>query len=384
MSVEADPPRTSAPSSQDDRPRSSRRSRSFLPRFGLRALFVFAILFCFASAWMGRNYVRMQEEDAAIESLKRAGASIRFEQDPESWVSLSETDGLTLAERLTDQSLRSIGWRDRPAIAEVAVEGWDRSSFDTAPDLKAAVAALPMLQEIRVLTLRGNAFDDSSIEALGRLPQLESLCLDYTEITDEGLSKLAAPERIQELVLWTSSRDTTICRGLSGFVEMRRLTVECKDLTREEVASIASLPKLERLDLSDVTTIGEDVFAPLEKAKSLQELSLASSDAEGFDDGDLTALADLPNLRELTLYGMTEANLAAFQPPAALRVFSITYGGVWEAARRFEGMEGTSLEAVRRFSAEHLSCEVRWRSLKGRVAYSRGGKPMVPETRLLP
>ena len=58
---------------------SKRRSR--LPRFGLRSLFVVALLFCLLFAWIGRNLYRVRQEEAAIEALKQAGATIFLRED---------------------------------------------------------------------------------------------------------------------------------------------------------------------------------------------------------------------------------------------------------------------------------------------------------------
>jgi hypothetical protein len=69
-----------ASTASDDQPTPKRRS--FLPRFGLRSLFVFAIVFCLFFGWIGRNAYRMRQEEAALEALERAATEIKFQADP--------------------------------------------------------------------------------------------------------------------------------------------------------------------------------------------------------------------------------------------------------------------------------------------------------------
>lgn len=333
--------------------RSSRPRRSFMLRFGFRSLLIVAILFCATFAWVGRGMVRVRQEDAAIEAIQRAGTII-LEPIPGSNEAVNLLDVEEPENRLSDQLLRAIGWTDRPAIKFVAIESWETDA--RARD--AAVAALSILPEIRELSLVGVEFDDSTVAKLGRMPRLESITLAHTEISGEGLSKLRSPERIRELCL-TGRNGHDVLSGLRTLTRLRDLTLGYRKLTRDDVAAISALAALERLDLLTVTPVERNVYAPLVAARSLRELSVVAPDARGFDEGDLQAISESPHLRELLLDGLTEANLAAFEVPAGLRVFTMSNGLEPAAARTFAAQADMPEEAVQRFSAEHPQCEVR-------------------------
>lgn len=196
MNLPAEPSAANVPRSAEEGESASslRRRRSLLPRFGLRGLLVFAICFCLFFAWIGRGFLRVRQEDAAIETILRSGGSLYTEggggiAGPPG--ALSEPSDLPFFERSGDLLLRSVGLRKRPAVAMVELRAEDAG--DPAAD--EATAALALLREVRVVSLTGPAFNDASLRALDRLPRLEALHLVRTLATPEGLKKIAADRK---------------------------------------------------------------------------------------------------------------------------------------------------------------------------------------------
>jgi hypothetical protein len=337
----------------ETKPGGFRRLRSSLPRFGLRKLFVFGLLFCLLF-WLGRNFYRKTEEQAALEALTRVDAKL----------TLFDSDGGHHGSARAFPVDRSavaefFGWNDELRVRSVFL--WtDGRSYPA--DVPRAMAYLPTFQELEWVSLSGPEINDGSMFELRRLPNLRKVWLDRTQVTSSGLARLGPPLNLEEVRVF-GGKDWG--RGLSKLTTLRRLVIEDAALTSAEVEAIASLPHLEELTLEGVTPVDPNTYAPLGRAVGLTSLRLSDG---YYHDADLKVLAKLEKLEALSVAGMRDAALANLAPLKRLR--------------RVEFDFYVSEQAAMRFSEERPECMVRHNGHVG-GRYYRAGR-IVDESELTP
>lgn len=287
-----------------------RRRRSFLPRFGLRSLFVFAVLFCLFFGWAGKHLYRMRQEQAAVEALKQADAKFSVMGGGVGpWIGWVEAKPFEDYDSLG----RLFGWTARPALSLVelaSVQADDRKAAE-------AIEALALFPEIDHVQLQGPAFDDASLLHLTSLTRLEEVSLLGTDVTGAGLVRLDQSAPIQSVFLGND------------------------ELTEELIDGIASLSELEWLGLVDNEPIEPRAYAPLAKARGLTSLIAEDS---GFDDDDMTTLAKLERLDLWSVDGITDVGAMRLDPLTKLTRLVLHHP--------------VAAETARKFSASHPNCRV--------------------------
>lgn len=341
-------------------PRTGRPSRSFLPRFGLRSLFVFALLFCLTFGWLGRNFVRIREEDAAIEALRQAGARI-YIQTEEGWDYHPATPYFyqdSGRELLPSFASRLIGWSSDASVIRIEILSDDADEAR----LRRAVASLGLFPEVESLGLAGPLVDDASLQALSSLPRLESLALARTSVTAEGLARIPSPERFRILRLSGQEFPSDAPKGVGALQQLAWLSVVRSSLTNMELSTIASLPKLKTLSLENVTTWTAADYALLANAERLRNLSLLGCDL-GEDAVDW--LAEMTQLDSLAVDGIGDEELAQLASLSRLR---------WLELR-----PPVTEEAVLAFAAAHPDCLVKYAPSGGTARFVRGADKVDPD-----
>lgn len=338
-----DPPQTplgEESSEATSTPASRKRPRRLLPRFGLRSLFVLAILFCLFFVWTGKHFSQVRKEQAAIEALKQAGAKFYIWtgsrsnfvnpfnlQEPDEdydpiaklFGSIGIPSGPTEDQPFDsyDPLSRWLGARfgRRMGLSRVALRSVESDDPTAAP----AVEALTAFNGIDAVVLEGPAFDDESLAPLVRVERLEALSLREVDVTGAGIRQLDGPPMIRAVLFAQGEPSAELTDG------------------------IASLPWMIGLVLVDNVPAEEGAYAGLERAKDLRALVALRS---GFDDGDMATLAKLPRLERLAIDGITDDGLARLAPLTRLRSVDL-YAPV-------------TREAAIRFSAERPKRLVRW------------------------
>lgn len=79
---------------------------------------------------------------------------------------------------------------------------------------------------------------------------------------------------------------------------LEELNTKSNSLSKRDVASMSSLPRLRRLNLSD-TYLGPSDLQPIRKLKCLEMLDISSCDLS--EDADLRAVESLSNLKVLRM-----------------------------------------------------------------------------------
>lgn len=192
---------------------------------------------------------------------------------------------------------------------------------------------LSKLPQLRSLDLRGNMeAGDMSLEVIGALPHLTALKHRSTAVTDAGLAGLSNSKTLESLLMQDfvitndsgphlaklsklSSLEIFRCQGfgsdgvlaLAG-LPLTRLTLrDLPDVGDAAMAVLEKLPKLKRLYLHELASVGDQGLRQLESAGELEVLDIWS--LPKMTDATVEVIAGLPNLKELSIRetGVTEA-----------------------------------------------------------------------------
>lgn len=326
-------------------PKRRRKRRAYLPRFGLRSLLLIAVVFCLFFAWIGRNCYRIRQEEASIETLKRAGATIRVKTEggekPHPATPPQFGDEAAHEDALPTMLSRALGIAGPYPVSHV-----DLLSESDDPPKKDVLAALAIFPEIESLRWWSPAFDDHSLIAIAHLPNLERLEIGRSSVSGEGLATLSESRSLKHLILSQVDAKSTIVAGLPALRQLESLHLFDQDLSRDDIAFAASLPKLESLSVSSVNLEEGDVFASLAGAESIREFRfLLDPVSRPLTEADAKSMARLPQVRILELAQFDTALLEPFLSIDSLRIL------------RLNGARD-DLAAGRAFSAKRPDCLV--------------------------
>jgi hypothetical protein len=227
------------------------------------------------------------------------------------------------------------------------------SSAMTSGDL----SRLASLAHLGFLAIDGDLCDDEAMRQIGRLPHLRMLLAQGPAAGDAGFEGLSASATIE--YIWGRECPHLGSRGfaaLSSMPSLLGLAVSCKQVGDAALATLPSFPRLRSLMPLDVTDEGfrhvgrcerleelwcmycretgdaatehiaglrlKTYYAGLTKMtdRSLDILARMTSlekiqihHCQGITDGGVRSLAELPNLRELSIEGSRTVTRAAFQ-----------------------------------------------------------------------
>lgn len=214
---------------------------------------------------------------------------------------------------------------------------------------------MPQLQS---LDLRGNMeAGDMTLEVVGKLPHLTALKHRSTAVTDAGLQGLAESKTLESLLMQDfvitnesgphlaklsklSSLEVFRCQGfgsegvlaLAG-LPLTRLTLrDLPDVGDPALAVLAKLPRLKRLYLHELASLGDEGLRQLAAAKELEVLDIWS--LPQMTDASVGVIAGLPNLKELSIRetGVTEASVGTIAAMPKLQSLTFKNNGPLSAA----------------------------------------------------
>lgn len=158
------------------------------------------------------------------------------------------------------------------------------------------LAVLPV--GLRELKLESAPVTDEGAKALaGRLTGLEALSLRYTELTNKGVSQLAALKNLKRLDLRGVDVTGTGLESLAGLTALEALDLSYCRFGADALEAIVPLRNLKRLGLSQ-TRINNDSMAWIAKLEKLESIELEYT---AINDEGLARLAPLTSLKELKL-----------------------------------------------------------------------------------
>lgn len=194
---------------------------------------------------------------------------------------------------------------------------------------------LEKLKELRALDLRGNMeAGDMALEVVADLPKLAGFKHRSTAVTDSGMEYLSRNQTLDSLLiqdfaitdqsgphLAKLSKLTQLeifrCQGfgtegglaLKG-MNLTRLTLrDLPNVDDRAMEVFDELPKLRRLYLHELTSVGDSGLAHLAGLKSLELLDIWT--VPQMTDATVEVVAALPNLKELSLRatGVTDTSI---------------------------------------------------------------------------
>jgi Leucine-rich repeat (LRR) protein len=217
---------------------------------------------------------------------------------------------------------------------------------------------LAKMPQLKGLDLRGNMeAGDMTLEVLGKLPHLTALKHRSTAVTDAGLQGLAESTTLESLLMQDfvitnesgphlakleklSSLEVFRCQGfgtdgvlaLAG-LPLTRLTLrDLPDVGDPALAVLAKLPRLKRLYLHELASVGDEGLRQLAAAKELEVLDIWS--LPQMTDASVGVIAGLPNLKELSIRetGVTEASVEKIAAMPKLQSLTFKNNGPLSAA----------------------------------------------------
>ena len=206
------------------------------------------------------------------------------------------------------------------AVCAVSAFGADRRVGDIQwiGDLGGHIAR-DAQNRITGVSLRGTWVGDADLRHLSELPDLNTLDLSLTHITDQGMQEI---------------------RGLSGVTDLNLYYAEY--VTDEGVAAIKDWKKLRRLNLHG-TKVSDTALEHIAGITPLESLNVGST---LMTDVGLERLTVLPNLKELTMGGneLGDAGLQALRQMPGLTYLDLsgrqgTDKNVWTIAMSEVGLE---------------------------------------------
>ena len=183
--------------------------------------------------------------------------------------------------------------------------------------LTSAIAThLPRLRRLRYLWLAGNAdVGDEATPALAALPELQTIGLRFTGVTDAGLESLSKSKSLQAVyALNTRITDAGLAalarlrdlRALSVYADFSATDLEFRSkepnpsITDAGLAHLANCPNLEQLDVSGSEMTDAGLERLVADCPRLRQLTIDNSP---LTTRGLRCLGSLPQLEILRCYG---------------------------------------------------------------------------------
>ncbi len=211
--------------------------------------------------------------------------------------------------------------------------------------------------QVTGVNLRGSWITDTDLRQLNRYPELATLDLSLTRITDQGMQELRNLRNVVDLDLNFAEYVTD--EGLAAIKDwkkLRRLNVHGTKVSDTGLEHIAGITTLESLNVGStaMTDVG------LERLTSLPKLTELTMGGTELGDAGLQALRQLPTLTYLDLSGrqgndknvwmiaMSDVGLEAVLTLRNLRElrFSCTTKSVGIEGAKFADVSATSVSPV--------------------------------------
>ena len=129
---------------------------------------------------------------------------------------------------------------------------------------------LPVIAEVKLLTLHGYDFDDNDLAELARWNHLKGLHLIHNhEVTDAGIKRLASLKRLKQLIMWENK--VTDIETISKLPFLAVLEIDHCPVTDSGLLSVQQTPTLRKLLLSN-TKVTQAALVQLRKSLPLCDI----------------------------------------------------------------------------------------------------------------
>ena len=204
--------------------------------------------------------------------------------------------------QLTDAGMKSLAGLTNLQSLDVSGSGWVRSAMRITDE---GIRHLSGLTELRELSVSGLGISGSNIS----FPHLQSLGLSGDLATDAALDSIVQCRELRRLSLMFTRVSDEGLKKVAALKELRQLDLNSRLITDAGIACLTALPHLEHLFLR-ATRVSDESLRQLSQIKTLTRLDLHGSGEAGVSIGQLFTieglqqLRSLPNLRELSIFGL--------------------------------------------------------------------------------
>lgn len=235
-----------------------------------------------------------------------------------------------------------------------------------------ALAHLKNWKRLEVLNLRGVRLTSQAFEHLAQLTGLRSLDIAFTEVEDDGFEQLSSLIKLESLALGGNRLSGTALSSLKLLPALRRLDAGGMQrvdsgrwglaLSESNLARLSELTELCALNLAGANLNDRGIDRPgnklaerselpdLSKLRSLRNLELLDLSRTPVLPAALSALRDLPKLRELRLGLTPRIDDSAVDTLIALKqVTTLHLGG-----------SKITPEGIERLRKARPDCQVTW------------------------
>jgi Leucine-rich repeat (LRR) protein len=156
---------------------------------------------------------------------------------------------------------------------------------------------------LTVLWAMSAPIDDEGLAEIGRIKNLQQLCIGYTNATDAGMESVIKLRALKNLnISGNQITDVGVRKICDSLPLLEELAIEKLPITPEVIQEIGKLKNLRRLEIGRIE-LSKEFLVELGKLKHLQELSLRQAEV------DVSALAELSNLKQLRWLRLTGVDL---------------------------------------------------------------------------
>jgi Leucine-rich repeat (LRR) protein len=209
-------------------------------QYSLRSLMIFVFVWSLACSWLAVQLQRAKRQQIIVETIQKTGGTVVYDHQRPAWFErLLGRDFLTNVVRAEIAS---------DSVAEYAKE----------------------LPQLTSLTLTGSKVTDGALKCLKELPQLRGLALWRTRVTDVGLEQLAPLRQLHGLDLQDNDITDAGLARLCRLSQLHVLGLQKTKISDDGLKYVGRLTQLETLDLSYTKITG----AGLRHLKGLKQLTL--------------------------------------------------------------------------------------------------------------
>lgn len=278
-------------------------------QFGLRTLLVATTVF---SVWLGLYVHRVRRQKAAVAAIRDYGgwAHYDFQEVPPGSLKFDPQAQPKLPKWLVE-SLGEDFFYDAIEVNLVYNDDSGKRE-DNANVSGEALQHLEALPDVRQLLIFEGQATDEGLKYAGRLRNLERILMwDASEVTDVGVSHLAALKHLKAIHLTGSQITDESLKTLSGLPELEVMSLQNNRFTDAGLAHLQGKQKLRTLWVgaggSDISDAGMPYVASLVNLEVL-ELQGTKVTSKG-----LACLTRLKKLKSLVIGSSRVANSQAFK-----------------------------------------------------------------------
>jgi hypothetical protein len=170
---------------------------------------------------------------------------------------------------------------------------------------------LKSLRKLESVNFHFTPLNDAGLQAISQVPISDRLWFAHTHFTDAGAASLSALTQLKRCGIGSKEAASSGAAVLAlTKLPLEDLALLDNQATPEGISHAATIPTLQRLDVSYAPTVTDESLPLLAQMPKLEELKLGSAQ---LTDQGLQALAVSKSLKKLTLSGMKDVTAAGVE-----------------------------------------------------------------------